>query len=73
MSIAAYAVEIVLAAGALIGVAFGWWQKRRAERESQRADREKRRADTHSEMRGHEADAQQMDDTSLADRLTRGD
>lgn len=60
---------IVAAVGVLLGV-FGLRQAG-AERTKRRAA--ERRANTQKEMRDHEREASQMDDTSLADRITRRD
>ena len=63
-------IEIGLAALgvciAAIGVLFRLW--RNADAKAKTADR---RADTQERMRDHEREASQMDDTSLADRISR--
>ena len=65
--------EILIAAGLAVAGAFGWWQKRRADRESERANREKKRADNQEIIRRHERNARAKTDSELADDLTRRD
>lgn len=45
--------------------------RQRAKSAETRADSAERSAKTHEKMREHEREAMQMDDDSLADRLTR--
>jgi len=71
--ILSHIVEILIAAGLAVAGAFGWWQKRRADRETERADREKRRADNQEVIRKHERNARTKADSELADDLTRRD
>ena len=54
------------ALGGAVAVLWRLWRGAEAKRRAA-----ERRAKTHQEMREIERDAQQMDDTSLADRITR--
>ena len=66
MSIEQIALGVLAALSAAVVALFRLW--RGAETKARNATR---RANTHEEMRDHENEASQMDDTSLANRLTR--
>lgn len=60
----------LIVAGVLALVAL--FYRQRAKSAEAEAATAKRSAKTHERMRDHEREAMQMDDDSLADRLTRG-
>ena len=66
-------IEAIAGVIALVASVLAVFFKRRGDREKERADREESRANTQTDMRGYEREAQQMDDTSLADRISRRD
>jgi FtsZ-interacting cell division protein ZipA len=59
--------DLIGGAAAILSVLFAllWSRERGKRKEAQREAR------THKEMRAHEHEASQLDDTSLADRITR--
>jgi len=57
---------------ALIAGLVAWIFREREKDAKAERDAARRSAQTHKEMREHEQEASQMDDVSLADRITRG-
>jgi Flp pilus assembly protein TadB len=62
---------LAAAGAAVLAIAGAYWQGARSQRQRHALDKAKRTAATHKEMREHEREASELDDTSLADRITR--